>query len=60
MPLDKSVDFSKLAIMTEGYSGAEIKAITIEVGMKAISEEVSKCKMTHFLQSMLFVPLKAN
>ena len=52
MPLDKSVDFSKLAIMTEGYSGAEIKAITIEVGMKAISEGVSKCKMIHFKEAI--------
>ena len=48
MPLNKDVDFSKLSIITEGYSGAEIKAITIDVGMKAISEGVSKCKMSHF------------
>ena len=58
MPLDKSVDFSKLAIMTEGYSGAEIKAITIEVGMKAISEEVSKCKMTHFKEAISSIDTK--
>ena len=41
-----------MAIMTEGYSGAEIKAITIEVGMKVISEGVSKCKMIHFKESI--------
>ena len=58
MPLDKSVDFSKLAIMTEGYSGAEIKAITIEVGMKAISEGVSKCKMAHFKEAISSIDTK--
>jgi proteasome regulatory subunit len=58
MPLDKNVDFSKLSIITEGYSGAEIKAITIDVGMKAISEGVSKCKMSHFKDAILSIDTK--
>jgi proteasome regulatory subunit len=58
MPLDKGVDFSKLSIITEGYSGAEIKAITIEVGMKAISEGVSKCKMSHFKEAISSIDTK--
>jgi proteasome regulatory subunit len=44
MPLDKNVDFGKLSIITEGYSGAEIKAVTIDVGMKAISDGVTKSR----------------
>ena len=58
MPLDKNVDFSKLSIITEGYSGAEIKAITIDVGMKAISEGVSKCKMSHFKDAISSIDTK--
>ena len=58
MPLDKNVDFSKLSIITEGYSGAEIKAITIDVGMKAISEGVSKCEMSHFKDAILSIDTK--
>ena len=58
MPLDKGVDFSKLALVTEGYSGAEIKAITIDVGMKAISEGVSKCKMSHFKEAISSIDAK--
>ena len=58
MPLNKDVDFSKLSIITEGYSGAEIKAITIDVGMKAISEGVSKCKMSHFKDAISSIDKK--
>ena len=58
MPLDKNVDFSKLSIITEGYSGAEIKAITIDVGMKAISEGVSKCEMSHFKDAISSIDTK--
>lgn len=58
MPLDKNVDFSKLSIITEGYSGAEIKSITIDVGMKAISEGVSKCKMSHFKDAISSIDTK--
>ena len=58
MPLDKNVDFSKLSIITEGYSGAEIKASTIDVGMKAISEGVSKCKMSHFKDAISSIDTK--
>ena len=58
MPLDKGVDFSKLSILTEGYSGAEIKAITIDVGMKAISEGTSKCKMSHFKEAISSIDSK--
>jgi proteasome regulatory subunit len=58
MPLEKKVDFAKLSIITEGYSGAEIKAVTIDVGMNAISEGVSKCKMSHFKKAIASIDAK--
>ena len=58
MPLDKNVDFGKLSIITEGYSGAEIKAVTIDVGMKAISDGVTKCKMSHFKEAISSIDSK--
>ncbi|MDE0953978.1 MAG: proteasome-activating nucleotidase [Candidatus Poseidoniales archaeon] len=58
MPLDRNVDFAKLSIITEGYSGAEIKAVTIDVGMNAISEGVSKCKMSHFKKAIASIDEK--
>jgi len=58
MPLDKNVDFGKLSIITEGYSGAEIKAVTIDVGMKAISDGVTKCKMSHFKEAISSIDAK--
>ena len=58
MPLDKNVDFAKLSIITDGYSGAEIKAVTIDVGMNAISEGVTKCKMSHFKEAISSIDAK--
>ena len=56
--LDKNVDFAKLSIITDGYSGAEIKAVTIDVGMNAISEGVTKCKMSHFKEAIYSIDAK--
>ena len=58
MPLDKNVDFAKLSIITDGYSGAEIKAVTIDVGMNAISEGIKKCKMSHFKEAISSIDAK--
>ena len=38
MPLDKSIKFKNIANKTEGFSGAELKALVMEAGIKAISE----------------------
>jgi proteasome regulatory subunit len=38
MKVDKNVDLDKLAELTEGFSGAEIKALTTEAGYIAIRE----------------------
>jgi proteasome regulatory subunit len=48
MPLSGSVSFRKLAISTEGYSGAEIKSVVIEAGMQAISDGRSSCIYNDF------------
>ena len=38
MPLNKSVNLERFAYKTDGFSGAELKALVLEAGMKAISE----------------------
>ena len=38
MPLGAGVDNRKLASMTEGFSGAEIKSVVLEAGISAISD----------------------
>ena len=38
MPLNKSVNLKQVANKTDGFSGAELKALVMEAGMKAISE----------------------
>ena len=38
MPLNKSVNLKQIANNTDGFSGAELKALVMEAGMKAISE----------------------
>ena len=38
MPLSKSIKLKNIANKTEGFSGAELKALVMEAGIKAISE----------------------
>ncbi len=38
MPLSKSINLKQIANNTEGFSGAELKALVMEAGIKAISE----------------------
>ena len=38
MPLSKSINLTQIANKTEGFSGAELKALVMEAGMKAISD----------------------
>tara|TARA_B100000530_G_scaffold218456_1_gene140272 strand:+ start:1601 stop:2815 length:1215 start_codon:yes stop_codon:yes gene_type:complete len=38
MPLSKSINLIQIANKTEGFSGAELKALVMEAGMKAISD----------------------
>ena len=57
MPL-KGVSFRKLAIATEGYSGAEIKSVVIEAGMQAISDDRSSCNHKDFTDAISMIDSK--
>ena len=57
MPL-KGVSFRKLAIATEGYSGAEIKSVVIEAGMQAISDDRSSCHHKDFTDAISMIDSK--
>ena len=58
MPLSGSVSFRKLAISTEGYSGAEIKSVAIEAGMQAISDGRSSCNYNDFSDAISSIDCK--
>ncbi len=48
----KNVDFNELARITEGASGADIKAVCTEAGMFAIREERTVVTMQDFLKAV--------
>ena len=52
VPLDKKVNIRKMAIATEGYSGAEIKSIIIEAGMNAITDCRNRCSAKDFSSAL--------
>lgn len=55
MNLDKSVDFNKLVKITDGATGADIKAICMEAGIFALRNEQEKITMKNFEASVLKV-----
>jgi proteasome regulatory subunit len=52
MKLADDVDFKELSRLTEGASGADIKAIVTEAGMFAIREERTKVTMMDFMKAI--------
>ncbi len=52
MKLADDVNFAELANLTEGASGADIKAICTEAGMFAIREDRTTVKMDDFLKAI--------
>ena len=58
MPISDDVSFRKLAIATDGYSGAEIKSVLIEAGMQAISDGRSTCNHKGFVDAISAIDLK--
>jgi proteasome regulatory subunit len=52
MKLDKTVDMGQLISKTEGFSGAEIKAICTEAGYAAIRKDRTKITMTDFNEAI--------
>ncbi|MCH2268121.1 proteasome-activating nucleotidase [Candidatus Thalassarchaeum betae] len=58
VPLDKKVNIRKMAIATEGYSGAEIKSIIIEAGMNAITDCRNRCSAKDFSSALTIMDRK--
>lgn len=52
MNLGEDVDFRKLSRMTEGMSGADLNAITMEAGMLAVRFDKASVGMDDFLESV--------
>ncbi len=52
MKLSKDVDFEKLASLTEGANGSDLKAIAMEAGMFAVREERYSVGMDDFLKAI--------
>ena len=45
----------KIANKTEGFSGAELKALVMEAGIKAISEEEATVSENNFLEALQLI-----
>lgn len=52
MPLGKGVNNRTLASMSEGFSGAEIKAVVIEAGISAISSDRKSVLKNDFIRAI--------
>ena len=55
MSLDNSRILEKIANKTEGFSGAELKALVMEAGIKAISEEKSNVSENNFSEALQLI-----
>ncbi len=60
MKVDKDVNLNELASITEGASGADIKAIVTEAGMLAIRNGRTVVKMDDFIKAVEKVMKKQN
>ena len=60
MKIDSDVDLNELASITEGASGADIKAIVTEAGMLAIRNGRTVVKMDDFIKAVEKVMKKQN
>ena len=47
----EEVDYNHLATITEGFNGAEVKAVCTEAGIFAIRDRAKKVNMEHFLKA---------
>lgn len=60
MTLAGDIDFKKLAKLTEGMSGADLKAIATEAGMFAVRKDKKLVEMTDFLEAVGKVSIAAD
>ena len=58
MPLNKSVNLKQVANKTDGFSGAELKALVMEAGIKAISEGQESVTESDF--SLALITIQEN
>lgn len=58
MTINSSVNFEELARSTEGFNGAQCKAVCIEAGMAAIRKDKSEIGQYEFLQGVAEVMAK--
>ena len=55
MSLDNSMILEKIANKTEGFSGAELKALVMEAGIRAISEEKATVSENNFSEALQLI-----
>jgi proteasome regulatory subunit len=60
MPITKGVTIDSLVNPTEGLSGAELKALTVEAGMSAIRENRKKASKSDFHKALETIIKKRN
>jgi proteasome regulatory subunit len=60
MTLAGDIDFKRLAKITEGMSGADLKAIATEAGMFAVRKDKEFIEMGDFLEAVSKVSLAAD
>jgi ATP-dependent 26S proteasome regulatory subunit len=58
MKLEKDVDLSIIAAKCEGFSGAEIKALTTEAGYLAIKNDRKKISQKDLLDAVEIIALE--
>ena len=60
MALAEDIDFKRLAKVTEGMSGADLKAIATEAGMFAVRKDKELVEMEDFLEAVDKVSMAAE
>jgi len=60
MTLAEDIDFKKIAKITEGMSGADLKAIATEAGMFAVRKDKELVEMNDFLEAVSKVSIAAD
>lgn len=56
MKIDKDIDFDTISNLTEGLSGADLKAVCTEAGMFAIRSERKQVIAKDFLDAIVEPP----
>ena len=60
LPSKSSIDSRNLAILSDGFSGAEIKSVVTEAAIIAISESRDSCQEDDFSRAMTKIRIKRD